>query len=36
MKEYGALMEMLLTVLEEDPVPLPLCTPQIPHALFWE
>lgn len=31
--EYGALVEMVLTVLEENPIPLPLCTPQIPRGL---
>jgi len=33
MNEYGALVEMVLTVFEKNPVPPQLCTPQIPHGL---
>jgi hypothetical protein len=36
MNEYGELVEMVLTVLEENPVRLPLCTPHIPLGLSWE
>jgi hypothetical protein len=37
MNQYGALMDRQKknAVLEETPVPVPLCPPQIPHELGW-